>query len=349
MREIDYQKITELDPLHVDADIADMPVLNRHEQTDSIVKLGRKMVEAFPGINTESYEESYAALRDLDFVASSLNRHGLNPFSEVKDLEYAMVEAGAAAGSVPRGTITTYVATNPSGARQRSFTGSEEEGVFLANLKSSFDALEVAFHSISGLRPGSEEVHVQNALTATTAAMQIMVSSMIAVKRSVAPHYFTGQIRPFFEPLTIAGQAYAAAGAGQLQLAGIEEMAYGTKGEGAIEHDFLMENLPYMNAYQRSRVRIFARNNNGQSILATLENRYKLGQGTGESLSVLFDLTRMIRKFRYPHQKVAIDNFNLRPEGAVGSGSYTTQVLSELIAVTEERMRHIRGIRNSDT
>ena len=42
----------------------------------------------------------------------------------------------------------------------------------------------------------------------------------------------------------------------------------------------------------------------------------------------------VLLKFRYPHLKVAKDNMNIRTEGSLGSGGYTSDILERLLSHT---------------
>lgn len=344
MIEIDYKKATELDPLGIDADLFHLPEYNERANVLMIRRLGEKAVGNFRKTSVENMEESYAVLRDLDFIASSLDRHGCNPTSEVDGLEDAMVWAGFASDSTPRGTITTYAGINPDGERRRSFTGSKEEDIFIDSLKVSFEELEAAMSGLARLTSRSDDVDFTHSLDKSTLAMQTMTNSTVAVMRNIPPEIFTGQIRPYFEPLNLAGKSYVAANGSQLQLVGIEKMVYGTGGVDSVESDFFDENMPYLNAAQRDKLRVFADANQGKDLLTMIEERRSEGEDTSGVLVSVAALTKMIRKFRYPHRKVAEDNFKLRPDGSVGSGSYTPAVLTDLIKSTEARIAHVQEI-----
>lgn len=93
MTEIDYKKAAEIDPLNIDADLAHLPEYNAEADTRILCRLAQKATRNFHGASIESREEAYAVLRDLDFIASSLDRHGLNPMKEVEGLEDAMIWA----------------------------------------------------------------------------------------------------------------------------------------------------------------------------------------------------------------------------------------------------------------
>lgn len=344
MTEINYRKIAELDPLKLDADLHSLPEYNAAGNTVMIRKLGAKATQNFPESGLASSEDAYAVLRDLDFIASSLDKHGLNPFTEIDHLEETMLRAGLAGTSIPRGTITTYAGANPDGERRRSFTGTDEETVFIDSLKISFNELEIAMRNLAGITPQSSSTDFVDLLNESTSATQTMTNSIVSVMRSVPPAIFTGQIRPYFEPLHIGGRFYVAANGSQLQLVGIEKMVYGTGGVDSVEDDFFQENVPYLNSAQRYNLQMFSEVNQAQDILSILQCKGEGGEDTSEALASLAALAKMIRKFRYPHRKVAQDNFTLRPNGAVGSGSYTPAILTDLIHSTEARIKHVQGM-----
>lgn len=344
MTEIDYEKASEIDPLNLDGDLFHLPEYNAKANTFMMCQLGKKAVGNFRKAGIESREEAYAILRDLDFVASSLDRHGIKPMAEIDGLEEAMSWAGSAGDSVPRGTITTYAGINPYGERQRSFTGSQEENIFIDSLKASFDELEIAMNSLSRLTMCSGESEVICSLDESISAVQTMTNSTVSVMRKISPTIFTGQIRPYFEPIGIDNKSYVAANGSQLQLVGIEKMVYGTDGANSIESEFFEENVPYFNVAQRGRLQVFSEANQGRNLLEMVEERLSNGEDMAEVLISLVGLSKMIRKFRYPHRKVAEDNFKIRPDGSVGSGSYTPAILTDLIHTTEARIARMQEI-----
>lgn len=94
MIEIDYKKAAKIDHLNIDADLACLPEYNAEADTRALCRLGQKAIRNFRETSVEKSEEAYAVLRDLDFIASSLDRHGLDLMKEVEGMEDVMVWSG---------------------------------------------------------------------------------------------------------------------------------------------------------------------------------------------------------------------------------------------------------------
>lgn len=346
-RILSYDNITSLDPLSLDSALRELPELNRNVDTTTIRKIAHAGIRALQLHPPTGIEEGLACLRDLDFLASSLDRHGVNPFEQVDGLEDAMIHAGDVASSVPRSTITTYAATNPTDERRRKFTDTPEEDIFLDSLKYSFDALDLSLMSLARLRLTQGRMDfdkITSSLEAANQGVRTLIDSMVSVKRTISPECFTNTLRPYFDPLTIGNVSYAAAGGGQLQLSAIEKILYGSEDGTTSSHKFYDENYPYLNAFQRKDIDKYERYNHKESVLSALRNGTVSAEYVVPVATLLENVTRSIRKFRYPHKKAADDNFKLRPDGSVGSGSYTPEILKDLIDETELHLRDIKEI-----
>jgi hypothetical protein len=193
--------------------------------------------------------------------------------------------------------------------------------------------LDTALADISTVKSDSSAAEVADAISSTSTAVDSMRNSIIAVHRNISPEFFTTNIRPYFEPLEVDGEVYAAPGGSQLQLLGIEYALWGCDSADEEYAKYFLENLKYLTAEQKQLMYIYLQNNNGISIFTRT-----LTEGDDTLTEEVTNVMRSLRKFRYPHKKVAEDNFAIRPEGSVGSGHYTPQLLGHLVAQTNEKL-----------
>ena len=333
-----YADIAELDPLDLDHAMRELPNWNIHGLTDAILDRAGKSVTTAGKISARG--DAVAALRDLDFLAGSLVKHGIDPVQSVSGLETELLRLGAIAETVPRGTVYTYSVINPVDERMRTFTGSVEEKEFIGAVRVGTLALDQAVTNIS-CSLESPDSALSEALASSATNMDTMIASILKVREKVSPQFFTHEMRPFFDPLKIGGEKFTGAGGAQMQLIAVDRMLWGIDDSSEDYEAFYEENERYLTPAQRDSVNQFAQQGKGESLLTLFEKnpeKYPL------SIEQAASLLRKIRKFRYPHRKVAQDNFNIRKAGSVGSGSYTTGILDVLIDKTEHAMHRLEAV-----
>ncbi|HCH34925.1 MAG: PrnB [Candidatus Saccharibacteria bacterium GW2011_GWC2_48_9] len=333
-----YHDIAELDPLSLDEIMILLPELNRRQDVESINTVLSEVV-CTSQYNVVSQEDALAALRDLDFLASSLLRHGAQPLQSVDGLEGELMRLGNVAGTIPRGTVFTYASINPLDERMRSFTGTTEEALFIDSVRNGTLALDLALTSLSDKSMYDDE-GMAEALTTSAAAMDTMIASIINVYHTITPEFFSEQMRPYFEPLVIGGRKFTGAGGAQMQLLAIDRVLWGNNETDPEYQGFFNENYEYLTPTQKESLGHFLTRNSQTTLVEWLESHPdEYPQMRQETVSLL----RKIKKFRYPHRRVAKGNFNIRKKGAVGSGSYTPDILDVLISKTEESILRATG------
>jgi hypothetical protein len=327
-----YAEVAKRDPLGIDLIMAALPDLNANADLRGIREATAYASNILRDQEVVDPSDALAIIRDMDFLTSSLLRHGENPFDHAPELEESLIRTGLVANTVPRGTVFTYAAANPSGERRRSFTGSTEEDVFISAVTRSVVALDDSVDKMGGISPIHTDQQLQGVLADSSDAMDEMVRSIIEVKRVVSPEYFTFNMRPYFESLEIGGKSYTGSGGAQIQLVAIDFMLWGCEDTNPDYLKFFEENLLYLTPTQQKSLEEYLRTNGDQSIVSLVTDATNYDNDTRQSA---VDLLRKVKKFRYPHRKVAQDNFKLRPDDAVGSGSYKPDILDILIDKTQ--------------
>lgn len=336
---IECDLVSKLDPLNLDEFMAELPFVNMAGDTQKIIDTTETATEKLFALEDTNSNEAFAALRDMDFLLGSGIRHGLDPITDVDGLEEGLIRLGKIAGTVPRGSVYTYSLANPNDNRQRSFTGSYEENEFIDAVRVGTGALDCAIFALSQCSEYDKEGLIAG-LDSTTEAMGDMVAAIGRVMRTVSPEYFTNNLRPYFDPAIIDGVSYTGAGGAQMQLLGIDRILWGNSDASEEYVRFYAENFQYLTPEQQRSVSLYFESND-RTVLETIVDE-ELGQDDPLSMSAL-RLLKSIRKFRYPHRKVARDNFKLRSNDAVGSGAYTPEILDLLIQKTENSIADIGG------
>jgi hypothetical protein len=327
-----YESIAKLDPLGFDEQAVALPGVN--EACDAAT-----LTEIMSGLATDAakalsegmdVDNAAASLRDLDFVAGSLVRHGAATVLERDIVQSTLWRMGVVAGTVPRGTVFTYASCNPDGERRRSFTGTAGEKLFIKAVKEGVDSLDICMDGISRVTTGDS-----SGLQVANANMSRMVSSIVTVARGVAPEFFAYQMRPYFDGVRVDGIEYAGAGGAQMQVIAVDRMLWGADCKDEVYADYYADNVRYLTPNQRDAIIAFEDDTSGRSVVTLI----KCGELPAEAAVSALGLLRTLKKFRYPHRKVANDIFALRPEGSVGSGQYTPTILDKLIAFNEAAIK----------
>lgn len=330
-----YETVANLDPLNFDAFAMGLPKYNEANDINGLTRQYEDMLASADCIHPLAAPEATAALRDLDFVAGSLLRHRASKTVESRDAQAILLRLGEQANTVPRGTVFTYAASNPSDAlRRRSFTGSPEEELFIRAVQRGIHALDTVMNDVSEAGQG------HSGLGRANTNMQVMVDSIVEVKRSISPAFFTHEMRPYFDSITVGGVSYAGAGGAQMQLVGIDRMLWGADNKNNDYQSYYDDNVRYLMPEQRAQIKDFEAITDNKSLVTLIKEKELPADMTLGTLGLL----RTMKKFRYPHRKVANDNFAIRQAGAHGSGNYTPTVLDSLIDWTEEAIKELEAV-----
>src|SRR3989344_5471170 len=333
-----YHSVADLDPLLLDETLSYLPVMNFNADTSAILAATQYGLEEIAHVEL-SPDAALACLRDFDFLIGSSLRLGVNPLDINPGMAEQLLRLADIAGTVPRGTVYTYAVTNPEGERMRTFTGSPEEVTFIEAVRNSTVALDDALSHLSAASFNETE-DFSKALDQTSKAMGVMTTSIINVHRTISPEFFTLNLRPYFEPLSIDGKLYTGAGGAQLQLLAVDAVLWGLGDNEQLYRDYFDENWQYMTPDQQAAVSQFVSLNNASIVDLIVEN--SLDRDHPVTISTA-NLLKSIRKFRFPHRKVAENNFKVRPESAVGSGQHTVDILNVLISKTDSALLKVEG------
>lgn len=332
-----YQVIAERDPLQLDSFLARLPDVNASGDLSQIMhnlELAANIIEVQSNVTPI---DATAMLRDLDFLIGSALRANCNPIEELPRLETQLLRLGAIADTVPRGSVYTYAAVNPADERQRSFTGTQEERIFISSVSDGINALAAAMRPLVTVSLHDSESYAASLVTAS-GHMRHMIDSIIKVRQYVSPAFFTNEMRPYFDPICIGGVNYTGAGGAQMMMLGFDRLLWGKTDDDVTYQQYYAENVQYLLPIQRAQIERYSHINDG-TIIDHIE-REELAADDAMRLAAA-SLLRQIRKFRYPHRKVAQDNFAVRSNDAVGSGAYTTDILDLLIDKTDQALRRV--------
>ena len=168
---------------------------------------------------------------------------------------------------------------------------------------------------------------------------QKMSESILNVRKHITPDFFTHKLRPFFEPKTVRGKTYFAAGGAQMPVTVVDLILWGVEDSDRVYVGYRSENLRYLPRFYQAEVEsIFQFPSIQQAV--SLEMGHDIPKNAKEnvrsSLAALKEFADQIIRFRAPHLGVAKANMKIRSAGSVGSGGYDIFILQHLIDRTKK-------------
>ncbi len=336
------QSVSMLDPLDFDKYFVN-GIFSALATSDDIGPLLGFLSEVVGIITLDSIKSldevsAMAAARDLNMVTSAITRFGV-PMHEFPHLEELLLILAGKTNEVPTDTVFGYGSRNPVGLRQRSFTRTKEEVLFIESFSIGMSGLAATLAGLETVQSMKISDSRYAPLVKESAQyLQQMQEAILSVRKHITPDFFTYQLRPFFDPKTIRGQTYFAAGGAQMPVTMIDMLLWGVEDMDRTYVGYRNENLRYLPRSYRSKVETIM----GQpSILKSLLTQAgRSAQPSAiptviSSIESLQELADQLILFRGPHLSVAKANMRIRSGGSVGSGGYDVSILQYLIKKTK--------------
>ncbi len=325
-----YARVSEIDPLDVDHLMEKVPEYNSTGSVEDLKEIIASALERAPRTESMGECEALACLRDLDFLAASILRHGGNPF-EVAGLEAYMLACGQTAGTIPRGTVFTYAIGNPTGQRRRRFTDTAAEEAFIEATTEACKALDESVIWLAQVNVGGEDDKIAGCVSMASCGVKTCTRAMRDVHSRVDPAWFSSTLRPYFDPLLIDGQKYLAPGGAQLPFLALDFILWGADAGDDFYDTYFRDNLPYCDPAYRCLIDQYYMQNDGYSIARSL---LEAREGFPTVVREVVGLYGSLRSFRSIHRLVAQRSFSARAEESVGSGGSTPAMLDRLYNLT---------------
>jgi len=334
-----YLQAQKLDPLGVDAFMRELPEVTTAGQVSYIMAQLSTVVQRFePTIYTNT-QQSFAALRDLDFMITSASMHIAGAYKQVDGLECILTRLGACCGHYPRGSNFTYGLFNPSDVRMRTFTGLDEERTFIRAIQVGTHWLDDALLTVRHMSTTPvDSLAFEKIANELVSQFESMVTAAVSVHQSVSPEVFSRRIVRFFIPLDIGGIVYPSITGAQVQNLAIDYLIFGADLENDAYQEYARDHLEGLLPFHKAVVNRTLRNLQARSLLtaiaADVTARSTLNVSQAErSLASLHRFLQRVFSFRMAHRRLAIQNLPLR-QVEVGSGGYSLDFLEHLITQT---------------
>ncbi|HEX5568750.1 MAG TPA: monodechloroaminopyrrolnitrin synthase PrnB family protein [Streptomyces sp.] len=317
--------VAALDPLDADAVMRALPHANLaadvtwlHQRAALLARRSAEVLSAAP---------AQAALRDLGMLTASLARHTRHS-APAPCVEAALLRLGALTGEVPRETVYSYTTRNPRGPRRRSFTDTPGEHLFIDEVTAASHTLEAAIDLLVHLPEADNETAATALADQVAQHLRAFSTHLLRVKRNLTPEFFTGQLRPYYPPLEIAGRTYYAPGGAQMPLLVVDVLLLAQASTGPLARwyaQYVAGNVLYLPPHHRALI----------EDAGSRPGLARLARHAAHLRPAALRLLGELRRFRLPHRELARTNMAVRPDGSLGSGGYTTHALDRLLDVTE--------------
>ncbi len=338
------------DPLQAGARVLLLPGLNRKKDVPGIVALLRQLLPAGGVPSRWGFVEAAAAMRDIGFFLGSLKRHGHEPTDVVPGLEPVLLDLARTTDLPPRETLLHVTVWNPAAAdAQRSYTGLADEAHLLESVRISMAALEAAI----ALSVELYDVPVRSPEFALgcdemAAYLQKMVESIVYAYRYISPQVFYDELRPFYEPIRVAGQSYLGPGAVEMPLFVLEHVLWGSQSDHQAYREFKETYLPYvLPAFRAVYARFADQPALVDRVLSEVHALGARGEHVEAGLAALDRVFEVLLRFRAPHRNLAERVYEAGRSGpAIGSGGYAPAMLGDLLELTRTARSRLRAVRH---
>jgi monodechloroaminopyrrolnitrin synthase len=313
--EASNQAIAGADPLGIDDALLGLPGLNARTDTGAITEALEQAVYKAQGLTGLDHIQCSAAIRDISMLGASLVRFGIEPADCVAGFSTALMTfSERVSAQIPRDSFIDYTTRNPDDGRERTFTSIPEERLFIDSLRRGIAALNSCLlHMMTACTHSISHRQFAAHFRAAADCFQMMIDSIVEVKRNITPEVFTHHIRPFFEPFRVGGRAFSAPSGAEMPILNIDQIIWGADCTDELYTNYFQANVKRLPAiYQQISRAVMGQN----SLITLLKERLVSGTSLNDaertSIQELHRFLTRMYSFRMPHYKVAEENVILR-------------------------------------
>jgi hypothetical protein len=334
------EEIQLLDPLGLDKGIEKLHALNRAADTAELVRMLYRHLPVPDQLDTFSYSESIAAMRDLGIFIGILKRHKIEPVEAVPELEYVLLVLMVKTGLPPRDTLIHYTVWNPTGARMRTYTGLEDEKFLIESIRVAYPSLLeacAAMDKLYELPLDSHEFEFQ--ANVIREQLEGMVQGVVLAKRKVSPGVFANELRFYYDPIKVDyNKEYLGPGAVEMPMFVVDHLLWSSDCPDATYSEFKEGYLPYNLPAIRQ---IYHRYTGRPSLVARVEDALRKNpcKENLRAAIALSGILTILKSFRMPHKKLAESAYAHSEEHhrQQGSGGYSVDILEHIINLQHEK------------
>lgn len=329
------------DPIDFDRWARTVPAMNARADVPALTSLLADLVVGAPAPGASRVAD-LAAVRDIGLVMGSLRRHDVEPQVVVPGVGLPLARLAAATGMPPRDTILHYAHWNPVAERERTYTGDPQESGLIDSVRMVFPRLPAAIalcerlHGADPRDPGFAHV-----LGEVLDLLGVLVDSMHFVRSHVSPEFFTRELRPYLEGVSVDGVTYLGPAAAQLPIWLLDQALFPHRTAPRSEEyeTFWRALVPYSVPGWRRQLRLWEDGGSiGDVVVAALrQDGADCGTALADSASALAGALRVLTRFRGMHLGIAQRAYDIEDRGFdVGSGGGSIDLLKEILGLTRQ-------------
>lgn len=338
----------DLDPLDVDGVLPSMWRMNAGADANALVGLLRDLVPVRDFIAGLSLPGCVAAMRDLGLLLGSIKRCGVEPVHAVPELETPLRKLGARTGMVPRDTVFHYVGWNPTGARERMYTGNHMERLLISSVRVALPRLIHAVEQCGRLDTlDPDDPKFTAAANELATLIGSLKDSIEVVIGNVSPEFFAQTMRPYFEAVRIGEAEYLGPAAAHVPLYLVDLALWASERDSEPYREFWRESARYGLPEWQPLYRRWLKNpplvTRVASALALAGDR-QASPYLYASAEALCRALRALVVFRGKHLRVAGEAYteDIR-RYPLGSGGGSLQLLKEIAILTRDNVSSLRS------
>ncbi|SDN04727.1 monodechloroaminopyrrolnitrin synthase PrnB family protein [Allokutzneria albata] len=348
VRGLDDDRVAALDPLGMDEMLRDLWRMNATGDLRGLIGMLSDLVRLARETADRPLPESLAVMRDLGILLGSVKRHGAEPTKVVPGLEDVLLDLGGRTGMVPRDTIHHYITWNPTGHRERTYTGDRMETMLLSSVRFSLPQLSAAVdvcRRLTSTDLGSLDFVL--AANELVSRLRPLEDALDTVTANVTPEFFARTLRPYYEEIRVDGARYLGPAAAHVPLAMVDLLLWASDHGDAAYEEFWRESAQYGLPGWPELTEKWAAS---PSLVTQLKTaavfmpRGDFAQNLRASAEALARALHALVVFRAKHLAIARQAYaeeNRLYE--LGSGGGTVQMLEQVIAFTRENATMVRS------
>lgn len=344
----DRERISALDPLESDTLLSHLPEMNSSADLSTMAHTVRVLLPDIRRLDTYSFEQCLAAMRDLGLLLGSIKRHGMQPITLVPELEPVLLELGRRTDMIPRDTVHHYTEWNPRGQRQRMYTGEPQEEFLMNGARLSLPHLSQAVElckTLSHLDP-TEQLFATT-LEALAEQIGFFDQAITEVVEKVTPEFFAQVMRPYYEEVTVGGISYLGPAAAHVPLFLIDLVVWASDHGDPVYDAFLHEATQHTLPHWRALVPLWEQKpslvTQVNRAFATIQPDEMPPQALRQTTEALFKVLRTLVIFRGKHfgiaRKAYHDELRLYE---LGSGGGSIGLLRTILDLTRQNATIVR-------
>jgi hypothetical protein len=345
-----HQKIANANPLNANEQMKLLAIYNEMTKKSEITALFRRLLPNLQTVVEADFYDKMAIMRDLGMFLGSLKRHNIEPLQVVPEAEPILLQIANDTDMPPRDTLLHYSVWNPANENMRLYTTSFREAEIVKSLQLATPPLEKALHALDNLY----NTHITNADFAkyceiVTDELEFLIDAIVAVYRKVPPLYFLEDLRPYYEPVMIAGKPYGGPGAVEIPLFLVDHALWASENDRPEYLDMKERGLGNVLPHWRT---MYFNLKGKPAIVTTVMENLKDANYEAETAAIvrknviaLDKIFTQLISFRLPHLKIAdISYGNNNPKFGKDKKGFGKSILAIILDMMKEKRQQLTEI-----